>query len=97
MSISAEDLKPFISNADSDAVLASIVSDIRSYVSRRRNKELFEKEIYKWDLVRKWYGRDICSAEDLKEWVSGKLYDPSSAKGTCENNLISKGGYGTSK
>ena len=95
MSISAEDLKPFISNADSDAVLSSIVSDIRSYVSRRRNKEFFEKEIYKWDLVRKWYGRDICSAEDLKEWVSGKLYDPSSAKGTCENNLISKGGYGT--
>ena len=95
MSISAEDLKPFISNADSNAVLASIVSDIRSYVSRRRNKEFFEKEIYKWDLVRKWYGRDICSAEDLKEWVSGKLYDPSSAKGTCENNLISKGGYGT--
>ena len=67
MSISAEDLKPFISNADSDAVLASIVSDIRSYVSRRRNKEFFEKEIYKWDLVRKWYGRDICSAEDLQE------------------------------
>ena len=95
MSIVPNDLKPYLINdAAADEALKSIKAAIQYYVSQRKNdKTLFEKEIYKWDLVRKWYKRDIKTVDDLKEWVTGKLYDPSTAKG-CVNNLIFQDGYG---
>ncbi|MBO7328906.1 MAG: hypothetical protein J6W00_09070 [Lentisphaeria bacterium] len=95
MNFSIDYLRSFLkANVDPNEIIAIITADVKQYVlSRKQNPELFAREVYKWDLVRKWYKRNIKTVEDLREWVSGKLYDPSSSK-KCINNLINQSSFG---
>ncbi len=93
--ITSLQLKKFIeSDADAEKILVAIKKQIKDYVSGRLHDDMqLKKEIYKWDLVYKWHHRDIKSVADLKEWVTGELFDPSINKGKTTNNLISRTSY----
>ena len=88
-------LKEYVqSGAEPEKIIEKIKRQIKDYVDGRLNDDKqLKREIYKWDIVCKWYGRDVKTKTDLTEWVKGDYYDPSSKNKKGINNLISRTAY----
>ena len=75
-------------NADIDKCWNLFNSQLDKYINSRTTTDQLKNEIYKWQLIKLWFKRDIKTSEDVKAWTRDKIYNNDS------NNLIARTSYG---